>query len=102
MGDDLNLASFEADKPGKVQPGNLSNPGASLISSSQTALLAKKICVVGSTGTGVSRHPAGTTSRPDVCASGNAEPHNEQKLLACRVPGSVNDLTTSAPDSQMI
>jgi len=61
--------------------GNPSNLGTSSSSLSQAALLDKKICAVGSMDISVSRHPAGTTSKPSICVLGKADPHTLQKLL---------------------
>jgi len=83
-----------------AQDGKPSNSGTSAEPSSQAALLDKKMCAVGSIVTSVSRHPAGTTSKPAIWVLGNAEPHNLQKLLLCRVPGSVKDVTAASPDRQ--
>ena len=61
--------------------GSPSNVGTSPNLSSQTALLDEKICAVGNMAMSVSKHPAGTTSKPATWVFGNAEPHTLQKLL---------------------
>lgn len=81
--------------------GRPSNSGTSPIAPSQTALLDVNICAVGNTETSVSKHPAGTTSRSVYWGFGNAEPHDLQKLLLWRVPGSVKEVTASKPASQV-
>jgi len=63
------------------QAGSPSNAGTSPNASSQTALLDEKMCAVGAIEISLSKHPAGTTSKPGVWVLGNAEPHNLQKLL---------------------
>jgi len=81
--------------------GRPSNMGISSAFPSQAALLDEKMCAVGNIVISVSKHPAGMTSKPSTCVFGNAEPHNLQKLLLWRVPGSVKAATDSLPATQV-
>jgi hypothetical protein len=84
-----------------IYPGRPSTLGRSLRPSSQQARLSHEIRAWGRISGGVSRQPAGTTSRvPSICRSGSAEPQVAQKLLPCRVPGSRNERTRAWPESQ--
>ena len=78
-------SNFEArawPKPSAVAAaGSASKAGAFTSASSQAALLAEKRCAVGDMPIAVSRHPAGTTSRPAIALLGRAEPQSLQKLL---------------------